>query len=546
MTNRMIDRSLSRRGLLKSASVAGLGGLVGTHSGLQGGSVSAAMARQADANGGTLTIALDTFTTEDWLVHTGGSNISWGPAAALYEYLLYYDPDDMFRLTPGLAEAWSHEGLRDWTFTIRSGVPWQGGSGEVTVEDVAYSLELLARDDAASPDTPYWRARLDNMEIVDASTLRFSFDTIEADLAYQLSAWRVSMIQSQDYLESVGESEARSNPIGSGPYRYDRISPGSEAIVRAIDAPHWRVGPHWDELVFLNLPESSTRLAMLDTERADFVQVNPEQLAEAINAGYTIHPGDARTQFSIILGGLFREDHPQFTGEEPWQDIRVREALNIAIDRPAINTVFFGDTGTYEWTPANMLAPFSTMTGLESPYDPERAQSLIDEAGASGAPIRIASYPYPGITQAPQVLEAVASYWEAAGLRPELVPMDRLVMRDLWVADETNDLAFPWANPEAPTFQARFEKFFWSEDIGFQIYSDAHLDEEYARLIEMSDEQERMALVTNAQHYAREQWGAVHLLNVPMRLFAGRGKVGSWRPAYGGEYAFWEYLTPSE
>lgn len=499
---------------------------------------------QTTPQAGTINIVDETFGQEAWLVHLSAS-ITTGPQQPIYEWLLYYDPENTFDLLPGLAESWSHEDLKKWTFNIRQGVEWDQGNGEVTAEDVAYTLELISRDDAVSTDTPYWRPRIEFMEVTDPHTLTFNFDTVEPVVAYHLSNWRRTQIMSKAYIEAVGEDQANREPVGSGPYRLGEYTQGSRVELLAIDRPHWRIDPMWERMVFQNVGESSTRMAMLETGDADLVLSDMEQIDNIESDGFDSFTSDAISQFSLFFGGLFRDTHPNYQGDAPWHDLRVREAMAIAIDRQAINEAFFNGVGTYEATPGNNVAPLETVADMPMSYDAERARMLLAEAGHEDFAPEIISFVYPGITQMPQIIEAVASYWEEIGLRPTITPMDRLAFRELWLADETNGLMWGWGNPVQPLFEARVEKFFYSEDIGFQIYTDEYMDQVFNDLLTLTDADARTEMLADAQVYLREQWAAIHLMNVPSMLFAARPDVvASWSPMRAGESTTWEYIAP--
>jgi ABC-type transport system substrate-binding protein len=123
---------------------------------------------------------------------------------------------------------------------------------------------------------------------------------------------------------------------------------------------------------------------------------------------------------------------------------------------------------------------------LTIPYDPAKAKTLLQQANAVGFAPNVISFDYPGIPQTQQVLQAIAGYWEAVGLKPKLTPMDRLAFREFWLKDQTNGMMWAWANTANPTFQTRFQKFYYSKDIGFNIYTDAKLDGIYEQLINTS------------------------------------------------------------
>lgn len=495
--------------------------------------------------GGTLTVAIDKFGEDSWLVHMfGGSSL--GPPSLVYEFLMYTDPENSEKLVPGLAEAWSNKDLKEWTFKIRRGIRWDKDQGEVTAEDVAFSLRLIARNDAKSLDAPYWRPRLKNMKVVDSHTLVFSFPTVEPLVALHLSSWRRSHIMCKKYVEAVGMDKADREPVGTGPYRLTKYVQGVEAEFQAIGPSHWRVAPKWDRIIFRVVPENTTRLAALATKTADIALVGLDQLEEVKRRGLVLYPVEAMSTLPIIFGGLWHAKHPKHTGKEPWHDIRVREAMAIAIDRAAINKTFFSGIGTYEGVTGVNVAPLSTVAKHPMPYDPERARRLLKEAGREGFTVKIASFSMTGLPQGPQIMEAVAGYWQAVGLKPEITPMDRLAFRSRWIKDETNDLVYPWAGSLLPLYEFRVEKFFISKDIGSTYYCDEHTDSVFEKLPTITDDSVRMKTLTDLQLYLRRQWATIQIVNTPFVVFAAApGKLGSWKPRMISDAVFWEYLGPT-
>lgn len=495
--------------------------------------------------GETLTIAIDKFGEDSWLVHKFG-NASLGPPTLVYEFLLYTDPQDPLKLIPGLAESWSHKDFKEWTFKIRKGVQWDKGQGELTAEDVAFSLATIARQDAVAIDAPFWRPRLKNMKVVDRYTLTFSFPTVEPLIALKLSGYARSQIMCKKYVESVGLDKADREPVGSGPYRLTKYVQGVEAELQAIDRPHWRVAPKWGRIIFRCVPENTTRLAALATQTADIALVGLDHLDEVKRRGFPVYHVELITALAIQFGGLFSPRNPKYTGKEPWHDIRIREAMAIAIDRAAINKTFFSGVGTYEGMPGVNVAPLKTLAPYPMPYDPERAKRLIKEAGREHIAVKMLSFPIPGMPQVPHVMEAVAGYWQAIGLKTEITPMDRTAFRARWLKNETHDLVYPWNGTIVPVYEWRIEKFFYCKSSGAVYYCDAHADSVYEKLATIADDDTRMKVLTDLQVYLRRQWAGIQIVNVPQVVFAALpSKVGSWKPRMVSDTTFWEYLEPA-
>lgn len=501
------------------------------------------------ASAKTLTIALDAKlygVNDSWLPNRADS-VSNNPRAAIYDHLLMVDPKDQFKLAPGLAEFWTDKDSKEFTFKLRKGVNWQKGQGEVTADDVAYSLKLITQADSKAIDGAYWRARIDKMKVVDPSTLSFSFDTIQPDLLNMLSAQSHQIVVSKKYVDSVGQDKADLEPVGSGPYQMDSQVPGSEFSMVPAGPSHWRGNPKWGKIRVLKMPEATTRLALLDSGRADVVAISLEQIEEARGKGYKIIPSDSVFLYAIDFGGLFNKSHALYTGKEPWHDIRVREAMNLAIDRAALNKTFFAGLGVIDNVMGNAVASPATTTGpLTIPYDPERAKALLKEAGyAQGFEVNMVSYDIAALPN-PNVIQAVAASWEAIGLKPKIQPSDFATFRSHLLKDETNGLMYGWANDLRIAAQSRFEKFFYSKSLGFGIYYDDQLDSMYETMMKTLDASQREKILADAMVYLRKQWAAVPIVSCPQSVFAVNPKtVAGWDPVWRNTASNFEYVIPA-
>jgi peptide/nickel transport system substrate-binding protein len=244
-----------------------------------------------------------------------------------------------------------------------------------------------------------------------------------------------------------------------------------------------------------------------------------------------------------MFGGLFNKANPLYTGKEPWHDIRVREAMNLVIDRGAINKLFFGGVGTVDYVMGNAIAPPAVGSKLKIDYDLDRAKKLLKDAGLEKG------FEFDFISHIPamaDVVTAIASSWEAIGLRPKIKPMDQAVFRNSVLKDETNNIMYGWTNTLRPTWQSRFEKFFYSKVLGFGIYYDEHLDEEYEKLIKTGDAALRDKILADAAIYLREKWAAVPIVTFPQTLYAGNSKtIADWLIPAQSTWSTFEYVVPA-
>ena len=492
-----------------------------------------------------LYVALDTFGQESWVIDKS-TTLPLCPQAAVYEHLAYVPFDNIYAASPGLAESWDTQDSKNWTLKIRKGVPWDKGNGEVTAEDVAYSLNRLAGESSKVPAAPWLRGVVPFITVEDDYTIKFALEKLDPDLMSSLRATWSCAIAPKAYMESVGEDQVNRAPVATGPYRLAEHILGNKITLEPVEGKHWRIDPMWDKMVFLNIPEETTRLAMLETGEADVAPISMERIPDAQNAGLQVYPGSTIAAFTIMLGGVRTPGSPGYVEGDPFNDIRVREAMNIALDREAINKTFFAGAGTYEPMFGFNLAPPATVVDQPIVYNPDRARQLIKEAGAEGYSFGVVSYAFPGVPSSPQIMEACAAYWEAVGLKPEIRPMDFLDMRSKWVDDQTNDLVWCWHCSIGAGTGPGFAKFWYSKQPGFGILYDEYLDTAYEELVETENPVQRREILDDAWVHVREQWSAVNVCNAPGKVFAANPKrVSAWDLVQVGDRSFWEYIKPA-
>jgi peptide/nickel transport system substrate-binding protein len=371
---------------------------------------------------GTVTIAHINLAEEGFLPWVGSANETlW---EVIYEYLIYLKNDG----TPvgGLAERWetSADALAV-TVWLRQGIPWQDGWGEVTAEDVKYTFERNMDEDSTNTRASFFRDSVASIEVIDPYAVVFHLKAPNpAFWVYLTDVGSATMpIVCREYIEAVGEAEAMEHGIGSGPYRLVKHVFGDRFEFEAL-TEHWRVVPEFQHLILKVVPEETTRVAMLTTGAADVAPITPGSISVVEEAGlrFFIMPGT--NSYSMVLGGNLdpQDDRYQegYHQQDPWADIRVREAMNLAIDREAIiEAVFFGAA-----VPISIKMPLHGWEDLEPiPYDPERAKELLAEAGyPDGFSFEVMSCGEEA--ELPKLVEAVAGYWENIGLAPTIVPVD--------------------------------------------------------------------------------------------------------------------------
>jgi peptide/nickel transport system substrate-binding protein len=354
----------------------------------------------------------------------------------VYDPLIMRDPKT-WEYRPGLATEWkpSNE-MRTWTFKLRAGVKFHEGFGELTAEDVKFTVEQSHKPDALGGSAYFFRNHLDRIETPDPRTVVMHFKTrqwIVPSLFTQYVGYQ--NVISKKYVESVGEQRAAAHPIGTGPYRHVEGKQGDYHRFEAV-ANHWRKTPAFKELVVRRIPEPATRLSGLRAGEIDIAQVFGDFLEQAQKAGLRIHESPNAAQYWVLMTGQTtpnRDDYcPQcpWAGDQKdpksWENARkVRLALNLAVNKKAIYSALWrgrgGDTPfSYYYYPFNK--GYSTDWKVP-PHDPERAKKLLTEAGhAGGFEVKVNPYVQLVAQDGPDVMEAVALDWEKLGIKVKRVP----------------------------------------------------------------------------------------------------------------------------
>lgn len=339
----------------------------------------------------------------------------------LFDWLVGVNPDgtEVSKQT-GLATNWetSPDGLA-WTFQIREGVPFHKGNGTVSAEDVAFSLKRILGPEANTGAAPYFKAALDRIEASSKSTVVVRLKRKAVDLHIMLSPLRQTegMVLPKAYFEKVGRDEFMRNPVGSGPYEFVSRAPGSKVVFNALPT-HWSFGkPRVQRLEFLQVPEDSTRVAMLRKGEVQVIDLPRRLHAQLKKDGkFSVAPRVGDSTYTVWFQG-------QRNGG-PFANEKVRTAMSLAIDRTQLVNLFGGPELARVATQIGSCASWNKFCRVEAPdvYDLQRAKKLLAESGVSPFEVEIhLTNLYP---EQKDVSEALAGYWSALGLRPKIVPMD--------------------------------------------------------------------------------------------------------------------------
>lgn len=398
-----------RKTLLKrSAGVAIGAGLAGLdRMGLLGGESIAAAAPSAAAvkSGGTMRYA----------VAAGDANATADPAQALFTLPLLiaancYDTlvraDANYNLAPALATDWTSNARSDvWTFKLRSGVTFHSGR-PLTSDDVAYTMKRILLPATASgglgPIAPYLQAS--GISTPDASTIRFSLLKPNAFFPIVLSAVDFSIVPND------GTNLAKTEN-GTGAFKLQTFDPLNE-VVLTRSAHYWKGGgrPYLDGVRIVVIAEDATRLEALTSGSQDFV--------DNVTGAATLLLNSSTTQpLFLKYGGWV--SIAAFGNVAPFNNPLVIEAMKYAASRKEIMAIVAPGVDIISAdVPLPPGDPFYPQGLTPRPYDPERARSLLKQAGYPSG-LTITCYAYEG-----DKLDTAVSYKAsaaAAGIKVNVV-----------------------------------------------------------------------------------------------------------------------------
>ena len=332
------------------------------------GSASASASAEQPVYGGTLVVAE--------MAEPPGLDPTTNPAAAidrilqhnLYEGLVKIDPQG--NILPALAEEWevSPDGL-EYTFHLRRGVKFHNGR-ELVAEDIKFTFERAMDPETGHPHPEYY-ANVAEIEVLDKYTVRFRMKAPTPGFLYYLTEGD-SIIVPEEAVETLA-----SQPIGTGPFKFVEWVRGDHVTLERFedyygtDAQGNKL-PYLDRVIFKFIPDPSAALAALQAGNVDVI----------ILTGENVPVVEADPNLKIVSGPQNLVQIMAINNaREPFDDLRVRQAICHALDRERIIEGAMFGYGTPIGSHLTPVSPYYADMLWVCEYDPERAKELLAEAG---------------------------------------------------------------------------------------------------------------------------------------------------------------------
>ncbi|QNJ92946.1 peptide ABC transporter substrate-binding protein [Mycolicibacterium fluoranthenivorans] len=320
------------------------------------------------------------------------------------EPLIEREPDTG-DLQPLLSTGWRQDSPTEWTFDIRSGVTFSNGA-PFTAADAAFAIDRAVNSDLQCNVDGYVFGD-EKLKLATPNDNTLSITTEKPDPILPL---RISFVEIVPRGTSMTEKVRE--PIGTGPYAIADWEYGQKLVLARNDR-YWGAKPTFGQAEYQWRSEGSVRAAMITNDEADIAtSLGPEDGA-----------GDRGVPFQNNETTALRMQ----AGEAPLNDIRVRQAVNYAVNRTGIVKALFRGLGD----PASQLIPKGVVGYNDRlalwPHDADKAKALVAEAKADGVPVdrqirligRTAQFP-----KIAETIEVLQSEFTEIGLNVKIEMMD--------------------------------------------------------------------------------------------------------------------------
>lgn len=348
----------------------------------------------------------------------------------IFETLLLADQKDKFSLKPMLATEWKRVDDKTLEVTLRKGVKFHNGD-EMTAKDVVFSFNRLREKLPGIELAASLLSVVKEVQQVEPYKVRIITSVVDPILEQRIASSWGSWIVPADYVTKVGNDAFAAQPIGTGPYKVVSYSPEKVVLERFED--YWGEKPAAKRIEYAVYPETSARMTALITGEVDLITQLPLDQVPVVekNANLAVKGLNISNTHVLVYN----------TTNGPTADLKVRQALNLAIDRQMLaDTLWQGKAVVPKGHQYLEYGDYYLNDYPLPEYNVEKAKKLLAESSYRGELIEyeLKSNYY---TFGNEAAEAIVDMWKKIGINAKVKFTDKVERKS--VSNWSNTMRFP-------------------------------------------------------------------------------------------------------
>ena len=508
----MPSLSLSRRDLARLALMSPFGATIGLNP-----SPAAAATR-----GGTLSYGLQA----DYLfldpVNTQQNADIW-LSLNLYDTLIQPTANGA-GLQPGLAESWTVDtDGKTVKLKIRSGLKFADGS-PLELSDIKWSLERAANKETGG-GFQFLLNSIQTVEMVGNDTVVIHLSQPDPSILEALATFNAGIVPEKLLMAAPGKDLAEKaknfaqHPIGSGPFTVTSWSRNDEMLL-SRNPYYWAMGddgkslPYLDHIRLLTIPDDATRILKLKAGELDGTEFVPLSRVAELKAdpalNMVLYPAAQVLFLNIFCGPTYKNG-----AKNPASDIRVRQALNYAVEKEALVQVLTYGVGVPSQSYLPMSTPLAYGKGEPYPYNIAKAKALLAEAGYADG-FEISCLAIAGYQDDLTKLAAIQQMWSQINVRLKIEQLEHATLLNRWRAADYQLRTQLWTNdindPNEMTVRMLYYPLIQSDH---SYWRNDRVDELFLQSQREPDKTKRAALYKEIQEIYVAEAPMIFLVEVP-------------------------------
>jgi len=456
--------------------------------------------------------------TLDWHMHCDKN--AHEPDRQIFDTLLRRNLKTL-QLEGNLAESWRVVNETTWQFKLKRNVKFHNGE-PFDAAAVKFSVERMLDPKQGAPGRTSI-ATIDHVDVVDPYTVNVITKAPFPLLAVRMSPGHCGTvgIVPPKYIAQVGDATFAVKPVGTGPYKFVEWVKDERLVLEANKDYH-RGAPAIERLIFRPVPELTTRVAALLSGQADLVSdIPPDQTGKIKSSG------SAHVEISTLGGFVIMVKMTNYLMPGPWQDVRVRKAINYAIDMDTIIKTVLEGYGQVLGVPLEKEAFGFNPSIKWYGYDPERAKALLREAGHPNGFEMTLHAPNRRYMNDIEVMQAMAQMLTKVGVRAKVEVWEQSIYTTKWRKRELLP-AYLVAWGGAGVFDGDLLTSSLNSKSALAIFKNDALDKMLEEAQATNDPERRKAIYFKAQELIYEEapiikaYQQAHIFGVSNRL--------DWKP----------------